>query len=102
MTNSKHTHIRVTMQDKWLKTTRYEHKWVDSKRSPKVMLEDLKENLKKFFVIAWYNEEFGADLDGDTEYYKVKFKFTDTEDRLTVHVFSDYCVDFAEGEKPPF
>lgn len=97
-----HTHIRATMYDQWLKHTRYEHKWVDRNRTPEDFIAELNRDLAKHFVIVWTNTEMGRDLEGDTVYYKIKYKFNDTTDRLTVHVFSDYCSDFVEGDKPPF
>lgn len=100
--NKKHTHARATMQDKWLKTTRYEHTWVDNTRAPNQLLDALEADLSKYFVVTWYDREFSRDLNGDTTYFKIKYKFSDTEDRLTVHVFSCYCEDFVEGDKPPF
>lgn len=99
---NKHTHARAKMTDKYFSTTRYEHRWVDNKRTPNQLLDALEEDLSKYFVVTHYNREFSRDVNGDTTYFKSTYKFSDTEDRLTVHVFSCYCDDFKEGDKPPF
>lgn len=101
MTETIHTHIRATMKNKWYKVL-YENKWIDKNRSPEKFLEALLPDLRKSFVIKTYTEVFSYDPDGSTEYIHINFQFHDTEDLLTVHVFSDYCADFAEGDQPPF
>lgn len=98
----KHTHVRTTMKDKWLATTRYEHKWIDKIRTPDEFLNALLLELGTQFNIKSYTKNYVHYEDGDTEYIKINFHFHDTEDRLTVHVFSCYCEDFREGAEPPF
>lgn len=97
-----HTHIRAVMKDKWLKNTKYEHKWVDKARTPEEFYNALMLDLGSTFEIRAYTKEYGYYKDGNTEYIKINYHFNDTEDRLTVHVFSCYCEDFVEGDQPPF
>lgn len=97
-----HTHIRATMKDKWLSKVKYEHKWIDKTRTPDQFWNALLLSLATEFEVLKYNKTYSYDIEGQTEYIVTNFHFNDTEDKLTVHVFSCYCEDFVEGDKPPF
>lgn len=97
-----HTHVRAAMKDKWLSKIRYEHKWVDHNRTPDQFWNALLLDLAQNFEIAKYNKSYSFDKEGNTEFITTNYHFHDTEDRLTVQVFSCYCADFSEGDKPPF
>lgn len=99
---TEHTHCRAIMRDKWQKITRYEHHWIDKKRSPKKFVDALIEDLKKEFVIDQYTDTCRCDWDGGTEAHVLRVSFNDTEDKLTCTVFSCYCDDFKEGTETPF
>jgi hypothetical protein len=94
-TDDKHTHVRVKVQD-FLGSELSEENLVSMSKPDEALAKVKNDNKFKR-----YTERYIKDKDADTEFYEYS-GVTNGNYRLTVYVFSCYCVPLNVNQAPPF